>query len=184
MGHAEKDLHLNCCHHGLYKAMRLWYFVLSPYRAMHIRRAHGRDKRGGSAGSAKIQTCVSAICHRRRSSFLILADYTGCFEMSSPETGPARGQGQQRPSTPSMPPAIVDSSAQFAGRSGDSTPPPPQPQFSSAGPGTTSTQTSTNLASVSAVPGSSKKTRTCRNVIIHGFCKFENQGCEFNHDPV
>ncbi|ORZ24040.1 hypothetical protein BCR42DRAFT_402124 [Absidia repens] len=24
--------------------------------------------------------------------------------------------------------------------------------------------------------------RLCRNVIIHGFCKFEDKGCEFNHD--
>lgn len=24
----------------------------------------------------------------------------------------------------------------------------------------------------------------CRNVIIHGFCKYEGKGCEFNHDPV
>ncbi|RCH81232.1 PAB-dependent poly(A)-specific ribonuclease subunit 3, partial [Rhizopus azygosporus] len=24
--------------------------------------------------------------------------------------------------------------------------------------------------------------RLCRNVIIHGYCKFENKGCEFNHD--
>ncbi|KAI9277424.1 hypothetical protein BY458DRAFT_545783 [Sporodiniella umbellata] len=24
--------------------------------------------------------------------------------------------------------------------------------------------------------------RLCRNIIIHGYCKFENKGCEFNHD--
>ncbi|KAK9761988.1 PAB-dependent poly(A)-specific ribonuclease subunit 3, variant 2 [Basidiobolus ranarum] len=28
----------------------------------------------------------------------------------------------------------------------------------------------------------SSKTRTCRNVIIHGYCKYEGKGCEFNHD--
>ncbi|CAG8482290.1 13344_t:CDS:10 [Funneliformis caledonium] len=26
------------------------------------------------------------------------------------------------------------------------------------------------------------KTRTCRNLIIHGYCKYEGKGCEFNHD--
>lgn len=26
--------------------------------------------------------------------------------------------------------------------------------------------------------------RLCRNVIIHGFCKFEDKGCEFNHENV
>ncbi|KAF9578323.1 PAB-dependent poly(A)-specific ribonuclease subunit 3 [Lunasporangiospora selenospora] len=30
----------------------------------------------------------------------------------------------------------------------------------------------------------SNRTRTCRNIVIHGFCKFENKGCEFNHDIV
>ncbi|CAO3654961.1 unnamed protein product [Mucor fragilis] len=29
---------------------------------------------------------------------------------------------------------------------------------------------------------SSSSKRTCRNVIIHGFCKFQDKGCEFNHD--
>ncbi|ORX51326.1 hypothetical protein DM01DRAFT_1347129 [Hesseltinella vesiculosa] len=29
-------------------------------------------------------------------------------------------------------------------------------------------------------PASAK--RLCRNVIIHGFCKYEGKGCEFNHD--
>ncbi|KAL1919136.1 uncharacterized protein VTP21DRAFT_2518 [Calcarisporiella thermophila] len=29
---------------------------------------------------------------------------------------------------------------------------------------------------------SANRQRTCRNVIIHGFCKFEGKGCEFNHD--
>ncbi|CAO3616936.1 unnamed protein product [Mucor hiemalis] len=24
--------------------------------------------------------------------------------------------------------------------------------------------------------------RLCRNVIIHGFCKYEDKGCEFNHE--
>ncbi|KAI8644265.1 hypothetical protein BD408DRAFT_441906 [Parasitella parasitica] len=29
---------------------------------------------------------------------------------------------------------------------------------------------------------SSSSKRTCRNVIIHGFCKFEDKGCDFNHE--
>ncbi|CAO3565111.1 unnamed protein product [Mortierella alpina] len=28
----------------------------------------------------------------------------------------------------------------------------------------------------------SNKARTCRNIVIHGFCKYEGKGCEFNHD--
>ncbi|KAG0365280.1 PAB-dependent poly(A)-specific ribonuclease subunit 3 [Gamsiella multidivaricata] len=28
----------------------------------------------------------------------------------------------------------------------------------------------------------SNKSRTCRNIVIHGYCKFEGKGCEFNHD--
>lgn len=24
--------------------------------------------------------------------------------------------------------------------------------------------------------------KNCRNIVIHGFCKFENKGCNFNHD--
>ncbi|KAF9205090.1 PAB-dependent poly(A)-specific ribonuclease subunit 3 [Podila verticillata] len=28
----------------------------------------------------------------------------------------------------------------------------------------------------------SNKSRTCRNIVIHGFCKYEGKGCEFNHD--
>jgi hypothetical protein len=26
-----------------------------------------------------------------------------------------------------------------------------------------------------------RKDRLCRNITIYGYCKFENQGCEFNH---
>ncbi|KAI8813107.1 hypothetical protein BJ742DRAFT_521287 [Cladochytrium replicatum] len=26
------------------------------------------------------------------------------------------------------------------------------------------------------------KNRTCRNIIIHGYCKYEGKGCEYNHD--
>ncbi|CAG8632699.1 1722_t:CDS:2, partial [Racocetra persica] len=26
------------------------------------------------------------------------------------------------------------------------------------------------------------KARTCRNLIIHGYCKYEGKGCKFNHD--
>ncbi|KAF9168571.1 PAB-dependent poly(A)-specific ribonuclease subunit 3 [Actinomortierella ambigua] len=28
----------------------------------------------------------------------------------------------------------------------------------------------------------SNKSRTCRNIVIHGYCKYEGKGCEFNHD--
>ncbi|ORX99458.1 hypothetical protein K493DRAFT_110095 [Basidiobolus meristosporus CBS 931.73] len=28
----------------------------------------------------------------------------------------------------------------------------------------------------------SSQTRTCRNVIIHGYCKYEGKGCDFKHD--
>ncbi|CDH57809.1 predicted protein [Lichtheimia corymbifera JMRC:FSU:9682] len=30
--------------------------------------------------------------------------------------------------------------------------------------------------------GNTNAKRLCRNVIIHGFCKFEGKGCEFNHE--
>ncbi|KAI8068780.1 hypothetical protein BDF21DRAFT_107062 [Thamnidium elegans] len=30
--------------------------------------------------------------------------------------------------------------------------------------------------------GASNGKRLCRNVIIHGFCKFQDKGCEFNHE--
>ncbi|KAI8814008.1 hypothetical protein BJ742DRAFT_849292 [Cladochytrium replicatum] len=30
--------------------------------------------------------------------------------------------------------------------------------------------------------GNAAKNRTCRNIIIHGYCKFEGKGCEYNHD--
>lgn len=32
--------------------------------------------------------------------------------------------------------------------------------------------------------GNANAKRLCRNVIIHGFCKFEGKGCEFNHEVV
>ncbi|KAF9895819.1 hypothetical protein BX616_008756, partial [Lobosporangium transversale] len=41
-----------------------------------------------------------------------------------------------------------------------------------------STTPSTKPASVT----NSNKARTCRNIVIHGFCKYEGKGCEFNHD--
>ncbi|KAI8914902.1 hypothetical protein DFJ77DRAFT_463882 [Powellomyces hirtus] len=31
-------------------------------------------------------------------------------------------------------------------------------------------------------PRNNSKNRMCRNVVIHGYCKFENKGCEYNHD--
>ncbi|KAI9203946.1 uncharacterized protein BJ171DRAFT_507112 [Polychytrium aggregatum] len=31
-------------------------------------------------------------------------------------------------------------------------------------------------------PRAANKNRLCRNIIIHGFCKYENKGCEFNHN--
>ncbi|KAI9317774.1 hypothetical protein BX666DRAFT_1940653 [Dichotomocladium elegans] len=33
-----------------------------------------------------------------------------------------------------------------------------------------------------ASKGNANAKRLCRNVIIHGFCKFEGKGCEFNHE--
>lgn|SRR3990167_1557432 len=29
-----------------------------------------------------------------------------------------------------------------------------------------------------------KNLRRCRNLLIHGYCKFQDKGCEFNHDIV
>lgn len=34
------------------------------------------------------------------------------------------------------------------------------------------------------IASSSTTKRLCRNVIIHGFCKFQDKGCEFNHETV
>lgn len=34
------------------------------------------------------------------------------------------------------------------------------------------------------VKNNSSSKRTCRNIIIHGYCKYEGKGCEFNHDIV
>ncbi|KAJ3170528.1 PAB-dependent poly(A)-specific ribonuclease subunit 3 [Geranomyces variabilis] len=31
-------------------------------------------------------------------------------------------------------------------------------------------------------PRNGAKQRMCRNIVIHGFCKFENKGCEYSHD--
>ncbi|KNC98622.1 hypothetical protein, variant 1 [Spizellomyces punctatus DAOM BR117] len=31
-------------------------------------------------------------------------------------------------------------------------------------------------------PPRNAKSRLCRNVVIHGYCKYENRGCEYNHD--
>jgi len=42
--------------------------------------------------------------------------------------------------------------------------------------------TPTNSSSLPRTPKSGNKNRTCRNVIIHGYCKYEHSGCEFNHD--
>lgn len=38
-------------------------------------------------------------------------------------------------------------------------------------------------ASISAA-GTPSKARLCRNVVIHGYCKYENRGCEFNHETI
>jgi len=46
----------------------------------------------------------------------------------------------------------------------------------------TDSNTPTNSSSLPRTPKSSNKNRTCRNVIIHGYCKYEHSGCEFNHD--
>ncbi|KAG1149827.1 hypothetical protein G6F37_004458 [Rhizopus arrhizus] len=35
---------------------------------------------------------------------------------------------------------------------------------------------------ISKASNSNSGKRLCRNIIIHGYCKFENKGCEFNHD--
>ncbi|GAN02516.1 poly(A)-specific ribonuclease [Mucor ambiguus] len=42
--------------------------------------------------------------------------------------------------------------------------------------------TATKPAPKTIPSSSSSSKRTCRNVIIHGFCKFQDKGCEFNHD--
>ncbi|KAI8984039.1 kinase-like domain-containing protein [Mycotypha africana] len=42
------------------------------------------------------------------------------------------------------------------------------------------TKVSTTKGNTNAVGTNNK--RLCRNVIIHGYCKFEGKGCEFNHD--
>ncbi|KAI9279488.1 kinase-like domain-containing protein [Umbelopsis sp. AD052] len=47
------------------------------------------------------------------------------------------------------------------------------------GPATPKSPTLKN--SVATKPSTSGK-RLCRNIIIHGYCKFEGKGCEFNHD--
>ncbi|CAG8558510.1 17127_t:CDS:10 [Acaulospora morrowiae] len=44
----------------------------------------------------------------------------------------------------------------------------------------TSEDTPKNLSAKNSTLNS--KTRTCRNLIIHGYCKYEGKGCEFNHD--
>ncbi|KAF9204526.1 PAB-dependent poly(A)-specific ribonuclease subunit 3 [Haplosporangium sp. Z 27] len=50
---------------------------------------------------------------------------------------------------------------------------------------TTKTTAKTTALNPSTKPVSltnSNKSRTCRNIVIHGFCKYEGKGCEFNHD--
>jgi len=46
----------------------------------------------------------------------------------------------------------------------------------------TDNNTPTANSSLPRTPKSGNKNRTCRNVIIHGYCKYEHSGCEFNHD--
>ncbi|KAI8086057.1 uncharacterized protein BX664DRAFT_334810 [Halteromyces radiatus] len=53
----------------------------------------------------------------------------------------------------------------------------------SSTPTSPSTTTTKNVPPKPASKSSSANAkRLCRNVIIHGFCKFEDKGCEFNHD--
>ena len=40
------------------------------------------------------------------------------------------------------------------------------------------------LAHPLAAAAASKNTKPCRNISIHGFCKFQGKGCEYNHDLV
>lgn len=40
------------------------------------------------------------------------------------------------------------------------------------------------LAYPLAAAAASKNTKPCRNISIHGFCKFQGKGCEYNHDIV
>ncbi|KAK4515274.1 uncharacterized protein ATC70_002884 [Mucor velutinosus] len=47
---------------------------------------------------------------------------------------------------------------------------------------TTVTKPAPKTIPSSSSSSSSSSKRTCRNVIIHGFCKFQDKGCEFNHD--
>ncbi|CDH54643.1 poly-specific ribonuclease [Lichtheimia corymbifera JMRC:FSU:9682] len=46
----------------------------------------------------------------------------------------------------------------------------------------TSSQTDTSNKPASKPKANVNAKRLCRNVIIHGFCKFEDKGCEFNHE--
>ncbi|CAO3699148.1 unnamed protein product [Rhizopus microsporus] len=45
-----------------------------------------------------------------------------------------------------------------------------------------SNNNNSNNKETKKVVSSTSTKRLCRNVIIHGYCKFENKGCEFNHD--
>ncbi|KAG0245012.1 PAB-dependent poly(A)-specific ribonuclease subunit 3 [Mortierella sp. GBA43] len=48
--------------------------------------------------------------------------------------------------------------------------------------GSTAKTSGSNPSSRPVSLTNSNKNRTCRNVVIHGFCKYEGKGCEFNHD--
>ncbi|KAG0212722.1 PAB-dependent poly(A)-specific ribonuclease subunit 3 [Mortierella sp. GBA30] len=80
-----------------------------------------------------------------------------------------------------MPPP-GSASAASAGSSGDQTNSTSTNAWTSK---TTTAAKSSTTQNASAKPVSltnSNKARTCRNIVIHGFCKFEGKGCEFNHD--
>ncbi|KAL1927009.1 hypothetical protein VTP01DRAFT_5339 [Rhizomucor pusillus] len=58
------------------------------------------------------------------------------------------------------------------------------PSESPSSNGTAGGDQSASKSTSSKTPskGKTNTKRLCRNVIIHGFCKFEDKGCEFNHD--
>lgn len=65
------------------------------------------------------------------------------------------------------------------------TPPPSAPIHVENSINNNNISSDSNQSSSSQLPRTppkANKNRTCRNVIIHGFCKFEHSGCEFNHD--
>ncbi|KAI8073106.1 hypothetical protein BC940DRAFT_364207 [Gongronella butleri] len=49
-------------------------------------------------------------------------------------------------------------------------------------PASTPTSPTKTTKPIVKQPSTTTPKRLCRNVIIHGFCKYEGKGCEFNHD--